>query len=114
MPRGDGTGPKGLGPMTGRGLGFCAGFVAPGYVNPGPRASWGRGLGRGGGRGWGWCRPFGFVGAAGWVPAGYPDSGGANVSPEAEKEILSCQAEFLENQLERVRKRLQKLNEEQA
>ncbi len=30
MPRGDGTGPMGMGSMTGRGAGFCAGFAAPG------------------------------------------------------------------------------------
>ena len=29
MPRGDGTGPMGMGPMTGRGAGFCAGLGAP-------------------------------------------------------------------------------------
>ena len=32
MPRGDGTGPIGLGTMTGRGAGFCAGFKMPGYA----------------------------------------------------------------------------------
>ena len=30
MPGGDGTGPMGMGPMTGRGAGYCAGFAAPG------------------------------------------------------------------------------------
>ena len=34
MPGGDGTGPWGLGPMTGRGAGFCAGFNVPGFMNP--------------------------------------------------------------------------------
>jgi len=34
MPLGDGTGPAGLGPMTGRAAGFCAGFPMPGYMNP--------------------------------------------------------------------------------
>jgi hypothetical protein len=34
MPRGDGTGPAGLGPMTGRVAGFCAGYSVPGYMNP--------------------------------------------------------------------------------
>ncbi|MBN2270315.1 MAG: DUF5320 domain-containing protein [Sedimentisphaerales bacterium] len=34
MPYGDGTGPAGLGPMTGRAAGFCAGYPAPGYANP--------------------------------------------------------------------------------
>ena len=34
MPGGDGTGPAGMGPMTGRAAGFCAGFAMPGYMNP--------------------------------------------------------------------------------
>jgi len=34
MPFGDGTGPAGLGPMTGRATGFCAGYPVPGYMNP--------------------------------------------------------------------------------
>ena len=36
MPFGDGTGPAGLGPMTGRAAGYCAGFPVPGYMNPVP------------------------------------------------------------------------------
>jgi len=35
MPAGDGTGPMGWGPMSGRAAGYCAGFAVPGYVNPG-------------------------------------------------------------------------------
>ena len=34
MPFGNGTGPAGLGPMTGRAVGLCAGFGVPGYMNP--------------------------------------------------------------------------------
>ena len=34
MPAGNGTGPAGLGPMTGRAAGFCAGYPVPGYMNP--------------------------------------------------------------------------------
>lgn len=49
MPRGDGTGPAGMGPMTGRGAGFCAGSRVPGFLN----SSSGRGLGFGRGRGYG-------------------------------------------------------------
>ena len=30
MPRGDGTGPAGFGPLTGRGAGYCAGYPVPG------------------------------------------------------------------------------------
>jgi hypothetical protein len=34
MPRGDGSGPAGMGPMTGRAAGHCAGYGVPGYMNP--------------------------------------------------------------------------------
>ncbi|MBN1808339.1 MAG: DUF5320 domain-containing protein [Planctomycetes bacterium] len=57
MPRGDGTGPMGMGPMTGRAAGFCAGYNVPGYMNPIPGVmGWGRGYGRG----FGWGRRGGF------------------------------------------------------
>ena len=51
MPRGDGTGPLGAGPMTGRGAGYCTGYAAPGYVNSGygcfrPGGGRGRGIRR--------------------------------------------------------------------
>ena len=42
MPYGDGTGPNGQGPMTGRGMGFCAGYPVAGF-----RRGAGRGFGRG-------------------------------------------------------------------
>jgi hypothetical protein len=28
---GDGTGPAGMGPMTGRAAGYCAGYLVPGF-----------------------------------------------------------------------------------
>lgn len=63
MPRGNGTGPGGMGPMTGRAAGFCAGYPTPGYMNPyGGRYPYGGfGFGRGNGRGLGrgWNRGFG-------------------------------------------------------
>ena len=33
MPGGDRTGPNGMGPMTGRGAGFCGGWNRPGWSN---------------------------------------------------------------------------------
>ena len=60
MPWGDRTGPWGLGPMTGRAAGYCAGYPVPGYMNPMPGFGWGSGFGRGWGRG----RGFGF--GRGW------------------------------------------------
>ena len=56
MPRGDRTGPLGMGPITGRGAGFCAGFKTPGYAN----TRFGRGMWFGLGRGYG--RMFWLVG----------------------------------------------------
>lgn len=87
MPFGDGTGPMGLGPMTGRRAGYCAGFGGPGFANPMPgyarpygygysTPGWprlgygvGRGFGRGLGRGFG--RGFGR-GWRRWGAYGYP------------------------------------------
>lgn len=34
MPAGNGTGPLGMGPMTGRGAGYCSGYQVPGFMNP--------------------------------------------------------------------------------
>jgi len=47
MPRGDRTGPRGKGPKTGRGLGYCSGSKSPGYSQEGGRPRDGRGRGRG-------------------------------------------------------------------
>ena len=68
MPAGNGTGPDGMGPMTGRALGYCAGYDRPGYMNDGfgrgGGRGFGRGFGRGGGRGFG--RGFGRGGGRGF------------------------------------------------
>ncbi len=86
MPLGDGTGPMGYGPMTGRAAGYCAGYGMPGYMSPVPGGGWGmgrgwgrgfgwgrgrgRGWGRGFGRGRGWGRGFGWGFGAGRAPVG--------------------------------------------
>jgi hypothetical protein len=81
MPAGDGTGPLGMGPMTGRGMGYCAGYPTPGFANTWParfgRGFFGRGFGAGFGRGRGnrfWARATGMPG---WYRAGigYPAFG---------------------------------------
>ena len=88
MPRGDGTGPAGQGPMTGRAAGVCNGFAGAGC---GRRFGIGFGAGRGlgSGRGLRAAGPYG----------GYAD----------EKAFLSGQAELLEKRLEQVRERLSQL-----
>jgi hypothetical protein len=79
MPWGDRTGPWGLGPMTGRAMGYCAGYPVPGFMNPGPwfgsgrGFGFGRGLGFGRGRGWrrGGFLPFPDYTYPGMSPFGY-------------------------------------------
>ena len=72
MPRGDRTGPEGMGPMTGRGAGFCAGYEAPGYLNPMAGSGLGR-RGRAGGRR-GWRHRFNASGFGEMRRGGYSDS----------------------------------------
>jgi hypothetical protein len=103
MPRGDGTGPLGAGPRSGRAAGFCARSEAPGFATApgfGRRSGLGRGRGRFGRGGGGFGRGF----RAGRPPAGLPF--GAVASPEAEGEILEQEARELESSLEQVRRRL--------
>lgn len=106
MPRGDRTGPRGFGPMTGRGAGYCAGYPVPGYMNPGMRGGMGYGRGRGFGRMHYWGGPGYGVYGPGYAPypAGYP-------TVEEERELLSRQVEALENELELMRRRMQELSE---
>ncbi len=102
MPRRDGTGPMGMGPMTGRAMGCCAGYAAPGFVNTGISMKCGKGF----------RRMYYMTGLPGWARFGaYPYGYGSHayqgtVRDVDEKEILQKQADFLENQLKEVRKRL--------
>jgi hypothetical protein len=94
MPWGNGTGPQGEGPMTGRGMGYCAGYSAPGFTNPAPRRGLARGRGfrrgmawrRGFGRGFGWNR-------WNWTPVQTVQS----VQPTKEQEI-----QFLEDEIKTI------------
>lgn len=111
MPRGDKTGPMGMGPMTGRGAGYCNGFATPCYANsPGFPERSGRGFGCGQGRGY--RRMFYATGIPGWARYGHPVNTGSNTAVFDEKTFLSNQAEFLNNQLKQVNKQLSELNEE--
>lgn len=127
MPAGDRTGPTGMGPMTGRGAGYCAGYEAPGYANPWHRmgmgwrrGGWGGGRGRG--RGWRhgyyatgapfWAR-YGYGPAASVPPGGYAPYGAA---PTAEDEIayLRGEAEWLRESLDAITSRIEELEEREA
>ncbi len=122
MPGGDRTGPMGMGPMTGRGAGYCAGYPNPGFAN-GP----GRGFGFGGGRGWGRGRRHGFyaTGVPGWQRAawggpafGYGAGGGApaatagappTMTRDQELEMLRQQAQGFAGALDEIRRRIDEL-----
>ncbi|OQY06657.1 MAG: hypothetical protein B6I25_03430 [Planctomycetales bacterium 4572_13] len=105
MPGGNGTGPAGMGPMTGRGVGFCAGYNTPGYTHP----IGGRGMGMGRGRGMGMGRGFGRGFAGAGNAGAYPVPVGQPLTQEQELEGLKGQAESLENSLDQIKARIEAL-----
>ncbi|ADL69450.1 conserved hypothetical protein [Thermoanaerobacterium thermosaccharolyticum DSM 571] len=86
MPRGNGTGPMGFGPMTGRGMGCCACYNVPGYMN-----GCGFGMHRG------YRHMYYATGVPGWARFGYAKD---------EKSYLKAQAQYLEDQLKYIKDRL--------
>ncbi|MBW1759300.1 MAG: DUF5320 domain-containing protein [Deltaproteobacteria bacterium] len=109
MPGGDGTGPAGMGPMTGRGAGYCAGSSAPAFASPAFGRGFGRGLGLGfrGGRGRRWAPPQAAYGHAYGAP--YAGPYGATPTRQQENEALQNQAEYLEESLEGIKKQIAEL-----
>jgi len=118
MPWGDRTGPMGQGPMTGRAAGYCAGYGVPGYANP----VRGRGFGGrwgGGGRGRGWRHGYYMTGMPGWARFGMGYTGYPVAPPAAapgvavdEASALKEQAEYLQEALADVQRRLGELESE--
>ncbi len=96
MPRGDGTGPMGYGPMSGRGFGFCTGGNAGRY---GAGMGYGYGYGYGRGRGFG-CR-WGY--GVGMNYAADP------ATAKTQKELLEEQKQLLQNRLDIISKQLENL-----
>jgi hypothetical protein len=86
MPQGDRTGPNGAGAMTGRRMGFCAGFDSPGYTNSGL----GRGKGFGRGRGLGYRRQ-------------------SNITNEDEKRILEENLKELDLEKKEIERRIKEI-----
>ena len=110
MPGGDGRGPRGQGPMTGRAAGYCASYSIPGSANPiyGRGQGYGRGMGRGfgGGRGFGRGRGFG----AGQF--GYPYYGNPIVeeyTPEQEADMLKQEAKAMQEEISSINARISEL-----
>jgi hypothetical protein len=112
MPGGDRTGPNGLGPMTGRAAGACAGYANP--VGGRGYRGFGRGF-RGGGRG----RRNGYYtsGMPGWERVaqgmhawgGYAGGVAIALNAEQEQQALKEQAEHLQQSLNNINRRIDEL-----
>lgn len=98
MPGFDGTGPRGQGPLTGGGFGYCA----PGRGPRGFGRGFGRGMGRGFGRGYG--RGFG----PGWRRMAYFE----NLAYDDEQTLLEEDIKFLENEIQYLQKIKSQLEEQ--
>ncbi len=93
MPKKDGTGPMGMGPLTGKGIGNCAGYASNQFTD---RAyGCGRRTGRGG---------RGFRGMACYT-------GTTGRHDLDEKSQLKNQESFLEKQLQSIKERLKGLDD---
>lgn len=118
MPRGDRTGPMGQGPRTGRAAGYCAGHDRPGSAQPGP----GMGFARGGWAGRRWSMQYGWPsrrgrGFGGWWGAPGAFAAGPWVpptAPEVEMADLIDQANWLQEQLDGVKARMDELGLDQV
>jgi len=113
MPGGDRTGPAGMGPMTGRAAGYCAGYGTPGFANPIPGRGFGMGRGFGGrgfgGGGHGWRHWFRATGLPGWQRFGGYPAPYQKPDPETEKQMLAEQAESMQSELDLIKKRLNEI-----
>ncbi|MGV8058775.1 MAG: DUF5320 domain-containing protein [Smithellaceae bacterium] len=114
MPRGDSTGPMGMGPMTGRQAGYCAGYNMPGFLNNAGGRSMGMGFRRGtgfGGRGGGFRRRNRFfaTGVPGRARFGSFAAPFQQADPETEKQVLKSQAEYLQSEMDTIKTRLDEL-----
>ncbi len=110
MPRGNRTGPTGMGPLTGRAAGFCAGKGEPAFAGLGAGLGCGFGRGRGGR---GNRHMFHATGVPGWMRAGQsavlePSAG------DADKQVLTSRAEALQRQLDAVKQRLAGLDKKEG
>jgi len=111
MPAGDRTGPMGMGPMTGRAAGYCAGYPVPGYLNPvgGRGIGFGRGYGRGPGMGRGRMARWG-----GYYPMPY-SYGLYPVQPTSkeEKTLLEDQMKMLQGEMDAIKQRIEELGKQE-
>ena len=110
MPRRDGTGPMGLGTMTGRGLGVCSGINAVRYGG-GYGAGSGLGLGLGSGLGLGLGLGLGSgLGCRRGFGRGFNRNINLDQAPvKTQKEMLLEQKELMQNRIDAISKQLEDL-----
>ncbi len=108
MPGFDATGPRGRGPMTGGGRGFCVRSAGgedhsfgPGGFARGAGRGGARGAGRGGGS-WGYRNQYYATGLYGW------QRGAAFGAPVDDVQVLQARERALADELENVRASLAK------
>ncbi len=119
MPGGNGTGPTGMGSMTGRAAGFCSGFGMPGYANAPARRGFGVGYGRrrelrGRNAGRGFRHMFQATGLPGWMRFGEYDAPYQDPDPSLEKQMLKSQVKAMQSELDFIKKRLSEIETETA
>ena len=119
MPGGDRTGPDGMGPMTGRAAGYCAGYPVSGFMNQARgKGGGGYGRGRGGGGGWRHRHWYKVTGMTRWQrawmgePACTPTftaSLGHSVDKEQKLETLKQQVKYFEQALDDLLNRINEI-----
>ena len=116
MPRGDRSGPMGMGPGTGRAAGNCAGYPVAGYANPLPgRGTYGGGGGRGGRGRRNWYYATGLTGrqraSQSWYPAQsaapeYYQKSYSQMAPQEDAGMIRSRIEELEQNIKAAREHL--------
>lgn len=109
MPGFDGTGPWGMGPMTGGGRGLCG---PRGVVRPVPAGRWfgsGRGRGIGRGAGWRWSR----AGIGGGPMYGGAPAYTRAMTGEEELGFLKNEAEAMKRELDEIEARIKGIEKEE-
>ncbi|MBR9691225.1 DUF5320 domain-containing protein [Candidatus Woesearchaeota archaeon] len=98
MPGGDQTGPNGMGPLTGRGLGPCGRGLRQGF-------------GRGQGRGMGFRRGFGRGVGFGRAAPVYEAPGTEKEMLEQETKAIEEEQKVLKQEQDAIKKRLEEIKE---
>lgn len=119
MPRGDKRGPNGMGPMTGRGLGYCNGYESAGFTKGTPMGGAGfgqnQGFGRGNGRGFGFGqgRGVGYGRRFADQNINYNQNFAQQLSKADEVNFLENEVNTLKNQLKTLESRISDLTKEE-